>query len=466
LATGIFRPSRSSSAQRLSLARILVFAVVVRASVVLSAWWITGGVKAFHSLDTEGYVAPARELLTHGTFTVHGQPELIRTPGYPLLLAIGIILGHLEGVTIAIQIVISALTVAGVYVLVDRLVDDNRTALLAAALYSIEPLSILYSAMLLTETFFTGVLVWGLVLAVVRARGGSVASLMAGSALLAATAYIRPAGYFLPFCVLGILALHALLKHRWSQWRPLLLATGAAALVLAPWQLRNRALGYAGMSAITAEYMYFYNAAALRAASSGASFAAVQTEMGYGNDSVYLALHPEQRAWSPGERYRFMAAQGSREVTQNIPRYSRIYLAGLARVLFDPGAIDLLKLYGLYPTSGGLLSLIVTAGLINGLTHLLQSHPLAIALLILLGLVLATSYVLAIRGLAGRLHLKDPAVALLLASAVYLVAIAGGPAGLNRFRHPVMPIICAFAAVGLRHGHSSPETRTQVGRVS
>ena len=126
-------------------------AVSVRAGVAIGAWLVTRDPSVFYQPDTPTYLAPARELLAHCTFTVGGQPELARTPGYPLLLVPGVWLGHPVAVSIALQIVLSALTVAGVFVLAHELFADRRVARIAAVLYAVEPLSVVYSAVLLAE---------------------------------------------------------------------------------------------------------------------------------------------------------------------------------------------------------------------------------------------------------------------------------------------------------------------------
>jgi dolichyl-phosphate-mannose-protein mannosyltransferase len=433
-----------------ALLKILAIAVLVRVLVAASAWLVTRDPTVFHSPDTITYVAPAEEILRSATFSVRGQPEIVRTPGYPLLLVPGLLLGHLEVITIILQIGLSALTVWGAFVIARRLFpNDRRAARIAATLYALEPLSVIYSAILLTETLFTVMIVWGIVLIVAYERGGSARTLACGTVALAASAYVRPASWLLPFALLIVLGARALFAHRSEVLRTLGLAGAAAAAVIAPWQLRNRAAGFHGMSAISGEYLYFYDAAALRARRNHTSFEATQTAMGWNNDSLYLALHPEQRSWRPGERFEFMASEGSREVREHIGQYALIHLAGMARVAFDPGAIDALKLYRLYPASGGLLSRILTEGVAKAIAHLLQVNPLAFVLSVVLAMALVAIYGLSLRGLVANRRFLDPAIAVLVITIAYFVVIAGGPAGLNRFRHPAMPFLCVLAAAGL-----------------
>ena len=120
----------------------------------LIAWNVSHDSKVFWTRDTTSYVTAAQEMVAYGTFTSGGQPELERTPGFPVLLVPGVWLGQLELVTIALNIMLSAATVWLVYRLSLQLFGRPQMAAVAAALYAIEPLSILYCSFLLTETLF------------------------------------------------------------------------------------------------------------------------------------------------------------------------------------------------------------------------------------------------------------------------------------------------------------------------
>src|SRR4028119_1635662 len=61
--------------------------------------------------DTESYLVTARKLIESGQFATGVQPEIFRTPGYPLLLVPGILLGQQELVAIFIQIMLSCFTI-------------------------------------------------------------------------------------------------------------------------------------------------------------------------------------------------------------------------------------------------------------------------------------------------------------------------------------------------------------------
>ncbi len=437
-------------------------AVILRAAFAIGTWLVTRDPDVFYTIDTSSYLVPARELLTHGTFTMpNGQPDLLRTPGYPLFLLPGIWFGHPVVTTIATQIALSAATVAGVFVLSRQLFADSRVALAAAALYALEPLSVMYCSILMSETLFATIVVWALVLLVDSVAHDRRGTLVAGTALLAASAYVRPVSYFLPLLVLAPIGGYAAVTRRPRLLAAAGVAAGVAIVIIGPWLARNRALGFRGMSAISAKNLYFYDAGAIRAARSGTPFETTLVAMGFKSDSDYFRLHPEQRAWPPGERWQFMADEGSREIKDNLGLYARMQVSGMARVLFDPGTIDLLKFYHRYPTRhGGLLNTALTLGLRPALTRLFQTNTIAFVLLVAMAAALCVVYGLALRGLIMTRAFKSASVILLLVVASYFVVVAGGPTGGGRFRHPVMPIICALAGAGLRARHGPGRGRS------
>jgi len=455
-----------------TLAWVLAFAMSVRILYALGAWLLSRDASVFYGMDSGSYITPARELLSHGTFTNGGRPELQRTPGFPLMLVPGVWLGYLTLTTIALNILLSTSTVGAVYLLARRVFTEHRIAVTAAVLYAVEPLSVGYVAAISTETLFTAIVTWALVPVVGYIRDRRPSLLLLGMAMLAAAAYVRPVGYFLPFALLLLLGLVALLRRTPRQLPHLALAAVLTLGILLPWELRNRRLGFPGFSAVSAVNMYFYNGAAVRAAVAGTSFARMQAEMGFGKEEVYLRNHPEQRTWRPGERFEYMGHQGTRLVREHLRLYAGIHLKGMMRVLLDPGAIDLLKTFRLYPMSGGLLDRIVTNGLGDALRHLFREHPVAAFSLVGLGLVLLAIYAAALRGLLTNRHFTDPTVVLLVGVIAYFVVISGGPGESSRFRHPVMPLVCVLAAAGVHArrqragGQSAAPTGTLADRSS
>lgn len=160
---------------------------------------------------------------------------LFRTPGYPIFLAIFYALG-LGDVQVALaQILIDAASCLLVFHLALRLSGKENVALLAAALYAVNPLMIEYSFQILSETLFTfafllaNILFFGVY---EKSAIGRKDALMLG-ALLGFIIWIRPISIVLPIIYAALLYR----KHRDAVAAALLLAIPAVFVGL--WIARN-----------------------------------------------------------------------------------------------------------------------------------------------------------------------------------------------------------------------------------
>jgi len=105
--------------------------------------------------DSFTYLAPARNLLRGlGFFGGPGVVETMRTPGYPLLLAL---FGTSVLPVIVLQHLLNVALVAGVYLVTRRRIS-RPAALVAALLLAIDAPTIHVANKILTETLFTAVL--------------------------------------------------------------------------------------------------------------------------------------------------------------------------------------------------------------------------------------------------------------------------------------------------------------------
>ena len=129
----------------------LLAATVVRVALLAAALARTG-VSALVQPDTSSYLIPGRNLLLHGRFFADGVPDLLRTPGYPLLLAITSLAGPLAGAVA--NVLLSVFSVILVWRLGRAAFVDDRIAIGAAWIFAFEPLSVANSVVLLSETLF------------------------------------------------------------------------------------------------------------------------------------------------------------------------------------------------------------------------------------------------------------------------------------------------------------------------
>ena len=144
---------------RNSIWSVLVLALIIRLAFPVLVAGLAESPKVFHAADSGLYLNPAISLIKTGKFVAspdNPTPEITRTPGYPVFLLPAVILGKVELVAIAMQILVSCLTVYLVYRIGLLLFAKNPTAILCALFYtSIEPLSVIFTSLIMTETLFT-----------------------------------------------------------------------------------------------------------------------------------------------------------------------------------------------------------------------------------------------------------------------------------------------------------------------
>ncbi len=428
----------------LSLRAILLLVILVRLTVAISALKVSGGLSIFHDPDTSGYLAPAKALLA-GEFATSGAPEITRTPGYPLLLAAGVGLNQPEIITIAIQILLSSISAYLIFQTGLLLFGSSVAASWGALLYSVEPLSVLFSVKLLSETLFSTLLLLAILLFMRHLSGADGGSLVGSAIAVAASVYVKPAGYYVAFLFALFLMFsrsRVSLRSRLAETLVFLsLSVGLTGL----WQLRNyEVAGYPGFSAIEETNLYFYSAAGVRAADEHRGFLDMQRQLGYAEPQAYFAEHPEQRTWTIAQRLAFMKREALGTLRHQPLLYARIHVRGCAVAAFDPDATDYLRLFKRYPEYGGLLGTVNDKGVFATVASLARGRPLVFWATATLALVLVTLWALAIRGLLAAKRNRLSTL-FLVTIAVYFVVVSGGPVATGRFRQPIMPLLCLLA---------------------
>ena len=425
----------------------------LRALLALLAYVSTQQETIFLAPDTLPYINLAKALFAGKGFAVDGVPEIVRTPGFPVFLLPGVAVGHVKSTTILLQVLANTLTIYLIYRISLRIFKSVEIALLSALLYSIEPLSILFSCMLLTETVFVAILVCAVFFLIHYLDSRSRVTLSVSAALFAGATYVRPISYFLPIVLTVVLLVWLAAKQprKRAVFADICIFFAIAMGLLGLWHVRNGAVsGYTGFSAIADKNLYFYKGASVLAAAQGVSYYDMQRQMGYMDEQAYAARHPDQNTWSDSRRFSYMRREGTRILLDHPVAYARIHLTGMARTLLDPGAVDYLKLFRRYPQSGGLLGVIIDEGLWHTVTRLPKERPgvfwtsLLLGALLILYLALAGAAILARRGFANNTQ-----VVIILCVVVYFLVLSGGPNSLGRFRHPLMPFISLLAAYGL-----------------
>jgi hypothetical protein len=377
----------------------------------------------FYRPDTLSYLEPALALIKDHTFSnSDGTPEIMRTPGYSVILIPGALVNHLELVTIFVQILLSCLTVYLVYATTLLIFEQRTAALIAALIYAVEPLSISYASILLSETLFTALsMLWLFFLMRYFSYQERINDLCVAALILAASVYVRPVGCFLPVLGTGFLAVRALLDNRSRRSARLahaalfLLVTGVPIIL---WQVRNYTetgyWGFSGNSALTAD-LYATQVLAMR------EHVPLEQAM-----DGYVRRAQDQRNWSPPYRLDYMNRH-SKEILLRYPFTAlRVFLAGVVLIALAPGAHVFLLLFKNYSPS-----LLFVANI--------ALFTVELGYLVFAGL-----------GLFLKWSLKATIISLSCVFLYYFLfqaywAMGGG----SRYRHPIMPLICVLAGVGL-----------------
>lgn len=430
----------ASSRWKAYLPVVLVIAALTRV-VLLLVVLHTSGIEGVFDPDTASYVVPIQGMM-HGSFTADGIPELSRTPGYPVFLMLTGMAGNHALFAIGAQILIACLSVFLVYKIGMILFQNERTAVLCAGLYAVEPGSITYSILLYPEALFVVLLllfIYQISKFLLRPHW---ISLLIAAAALSASVYVKPVAYYLPlFGAIGIAALcYGSRLHARLLWGAAFLLTCAA--LIGPWQVRNYVeTGYSGFSSLSDWQLYSYNAVNVLADRDHLSMRAEW-------DKLDKINRPIEAAMSRAQLYSYYRREAVRILKANPILFVRVQLRGAGAVILDPGGTENLKHLGLYPNDGYLGLMQADHGIFVTLWWTVRNRPLVAAVDLLLGAVLAIYYALAAFGIS----LKGACKALVLTVTlivVYFVVLSGGPAGRCRYRSPVMPIVALFAGAGL-----------------
>jgi Dolichyl-phosphate-mannose-protein mannosyltransferase len=220
----------------LALDAALAVGVVLVAAAVRAAFLSTGA-PAFVTPDSDDYLWPGYAL-AHG---LGFEPELRRTPLYPILIAAVLGAGGALSTIVVVQHAIGALTAGLTYGLgraAFGTAAGRIAGLLAGLAVAISGPLLIYEHFLMSEALFTFCVTLALLGLVVALHRPTARWLLLAGGLVAAAALTRPIGQLLIPLALGLVAALALPQWRVGLRRAALVGCGLV-IVLAPWTIRN-----------------------------------------------------------------------------------------------------------------------------------------------------------------------------------------------------------------------------------
>jgi 4-amino-4-deoxy-L-arabinose transferase-like glycosyltransferase len=316
-------------------------------------------------VDTASYLIPADNLVRGlGLVNDLHQPELRRTPGYSLLLALFRIAPLRLQYLVIVQHTLCVLLTALVAVNGLRLSGSRLVALVAAAVLSLDLATLRIANLLMTEiisTVLIALTAWTLYRAMTtpsyKMRWVLASGLLGGCAAL-----VRPVGtlYFTPLAICLILA------PKGRRLRPALLFVGSFLLLPLLWATRNYVEGgYFGISTIGAEDILYYRAAgALAVQQPGGYLANVR---GINRALIDQTCADLERLYqqdcsqvTEAQQASYSSRKGLRIILSNSFSYVRSVSISLAYIVFGGGAEALSRLSNLSPRMAEHIVLLVT----------------------------------------------------------------------------------------------------------
>lgn len=395
--------------------------------------------------DSQEYVALAHTMLSVHRFamTPEALPEVFRTPVYPAFIAVTLLLfGSLTAV-VALQIALMALTVVLIYLIGARHFSRG-VGLFAAIVFALDPSVMLLASAALSETLFNFLFLLAVWL-IGNAEGKRRIALLTAGILLGVAALERPVGlYLIPF-----IALFAALYPRQGVRRAIVAACivlAAAAVVIAPWIVRNGLLGGGwGVSSITGYNALFYNAEQFQAyklsTSTEALTARYDMQLGTTSEEALRSFPYSDREKQTAES--IIVPQLTRYALFHIAKTAPFFLSSSLKQVEESSDFPFPSLVRATSTPVNISSLVLSGNVHSALAAL-AADPLALIerFFWLIVTVLAFCYPFAL------LIVRSPKwrVAFSWWLIVGAFAILTGPVSAARYRVPAEPFLLMLAA--------------------
>ena len=427
---------------------ILTFALILRATLSVVTVFVNKSERVFLTSDTGTYVAPAKSLIESRSFDFDGKPFIFRTPGYPLLLVPGILVGKMLLVTIGLQILISCLTVAVVFELALELFSSRKIAIIAALLYASEPLSIIFCSFLMAETLFTFFLASFVLCFVKYLHKSSVKFLIMAAAMLSASVYVRPVSYYLPWCVsLGMLLLMVIQRRKLTRvFVDVFVFFAISATLIGVWQIRNyKMTGFGGFASVGGHMFYRGNYRPLmKLVSTEKNSDYVKTHLSE-LDLKLFSGHTQEK----GSSYQYMKDGILKIIHDNPAVVVSFYLKKVAKYFLAPGAIQMLNLFNI-KVPKRVVEEKIGKSILEKRRLYLEKAPIYFWADALFGVWLVSCLIFASVAVLSKNIWKKIPFWLIICVIGYFAVVSCGALTFSRMRHPIMPLLCVLAAFGAR----------------
>lgn len=387
--------------------------------------------------DSYGYDRLAINMLKHHRFSTSEHPpwipQLARTPLYPLFLScVYLLFGHNISVAILFQIILSVLVVLVTYALGIKLFNKN-IAVWAAFIIAVDPISVIYSNYLLTESLFTLLLVLSSYFLIYSLNEGKIFHVITLGFLLGFSTLTRPTSLYFPIVLIFIFVYKYKLTAKLVVRLVILLI--AFLIPVGSWIGRNYTITETFLlSNIKDSALLYYNAAAVQAKISGKSYIEVRDE--------FQRQYPLDIINNPQE-YKANVKLARAIILSHPFTSAYMTLKGIARTLFGPGVASCYQLLG--------FNKVTRVGNIAKLLIIILSSTILV--LEYFGLLYGAFTLTKERNYFALIFILLPIIYFVIPPAIF---------GYSRYKVPVVPYISLASGLGFhRIWYTIKERRNQ-----
>lgn len=430
---------------------ILLLSLIVRMAIFSMV--AAQPLKYYSDSDAYSYEIIALNLFQHGRFSQATQPpltpDIYRTPVYPVMLAGIYAITHESAASmIILQILIGSFAAALTYLLAINLNLPRQYGVIAAIIVIFDPLTVLTTYQLLTETIFTTFLIAGMLLLSLYWKNSHTSLLALASVFIAAAALTRPIGQFLPIAVLPVFGMVLWQKRQpWKQISlQIFLFLALSLLMIQAWAYRNyHEADIWTLSAISEKNLLYYRGSYVLALARNISRDEAGQELKkYMQDQIHAENLSEAQSIA-------LMRKKALEIFVQYPKQTfMVHASGLVRVLINPG-LDLIcimlnqqgNISGCAAENAESFLDRITEKLSNMSTF--QKAVATWSILLLLAV-----YAGAAIGIWVLFRQNNRiALMLLIILIAYFSLLSAGGESVSRFRIPFLPFLAILASAGL-----------------
>ena len=419
--------------------------------------------------DSREYIALAHNLISSHTFTRDTtppfRPELFRTPAYPLLLTLPFaVFGPPLVWPLLLQLLLSLATVLLTRKLALELGLGPATSAFAALLVGLSPNLAFLSSKLISEALFIPMLLVCVLLLNRYRLTGRILDLIGTGVCCGLLAITRPIATFFP---LFIAVYVFYLVHRSSvrvhpsvfilhpsSFIPSLILLASASIVVAPWVIRNGTrTGRYIISTASEHNIYLYDAATVLASEKGITIPQARDSMMAEAQERFGPIDTTDEA----TMWQRLAAVARPHFFRRPAIAAPVWLFGVFADFLNPISVGPLLIHaGSSPAAESAnllqssLALLAKGRVTQAFTRAWRVRVGGAPLFILVVLACAALFnlILIWFGIASLFLRRTQGLLWLLLPILYFTFLTG-TVGDARFRAPIEPLLCLFAAVAL-----------------